>query len=106
KNVSASSTCSMLTTPAKASTPFWKSANLSGTTNRRRIRSHGVADTQGWITLFTSLRPAAQRVTVFTGSCMNVHFEEHTGQHGFRIAVASLDAEKSLNALSLPMIEA
>lgn len=37
---------------------------------------------------------------------MNVHFEEHTGQHGFRIAVASLDAEKSLNALSLPMIEA
>lgn len=36
---------------------------------------------------------------------MNVHFEEHPGQHGYRIAVASLDAEKSLNALSLPMIE-
>lgn len=37
---------------------------------------------------------------------MNVHFEERHGQHGYRIGIASLDAEKSLNALSLPMIEA
>ena len=37
---------------------------------------------------------------------MNVHFEERHAQHGYRIGIASLDAEKSLNALSLPMIEA
>lgn len=37
---------------------------------------------------------------------MNVHFEERHGQHGYRIGIASLDAEQSLNALSLPMIEA
>ncbi|MBB1520591.1 enoyl-CoA hydratase/isomerase family protein [Aquipseudomonas guryensis] len=37
---------------------------------------------------------------------MNVHFEERHGQHGYRIGIASLDAEKSLNALTLPMIEA
>ncbi|HBX55531.1 enoyl-CoA hydratase/isomerase family protein [Pseudomonas sp. UBA2684] len=37
---------------------------------------------------------------------MNVHFEERPSLHGFRIGIASLDAEKSLNALSLPMIEA
>jgi enoyl-CoA hydratase/carnithine racemase len=37
---------------------------------------------------------------------MNVIFEEHHSLHGLRIGVASLDAEKSLNALSLPMIEA
>lgn len=37
---------------------------------------------------------------------MNVQFEERTAQHGMRIGIASLDAEKSLNALSLPMIEA
>ncbi|AYC33934.1 enoyl-CoA hydratase/isomerase family protein [Pseudomonas cavernae] len=37
---------------------------------------------------------------------MNVIFEELSGQHGARIGIASLDAEPSLNALSLPMIEA
>lgn len=37
---------------------------------------------------------------------MNVMFEERPGLHGFRIGIATLDAEKSLNALSLPMIEA
>lgn len=37
---------------------------------------------------------------------MNVLFEERHGLHGFRIGIATLDAEKSLNALSLPMIEA
>ncbi|SDH93173.1 Enoyl-CoA hydratase/carnithine racemase [Pseudomonas benzenivorans] len=37
---------------------------------------------------------------------MNVIFEERPSLHGFHIGVASLDAEKSLNALSLPMIEA
>ena len=35
---------------------------------------------------------------------MNLHFEELTGSGGARIGIASLDAEKSLNALSLPMI--
>ncbi|AIC18540.1 MULTISPECIES: enoyl-CoA hydratase/isomerase family protein [Pseudomonas] len=35
---------------------------------------------------------------------MNLHFEELTGTDGARIAIASLDAEQSLNALSLPMI--
>ncbi|MGE8361392.1 enoyl-CoA hydratase/isomerase family protein [Pseudomonas sp.] len=37
---------------------------------------------------------------------MNVQFEERSSLHGYRIGIASLDAEKSLNALSLPMIEA
>ncbi|WP_437883077.1 enoyl-CoA hydratase/isomerase family protein [Pseudomonas sp. LRF_L74] len=37
---------------------------------------------------------------------MNVHFEERAGLHGYRIGLASLDAPKSLNALSLPMIGA
>ncbi|MCK1789716.1 enoyl-CoA hydratase/isomerase family protein [Pseudomonas violetae] len=37
---------------------------------------------------------------------MNLHFEELTGTDGARIGVATLDAEKSLNALSLPMINA
>ncbi|MHC8370723.1 enoyl-CoA hydratase/isomerase family protein [Pseudomonas sp. MDT1-85] len=37
---------------------------------------------------------------------MNLHFEELTGTDGARIGIASLDAEKSLNALSLPMINA
>lgn len=37
---------------------------------------------------------------------MNVRFEEHPTPHGYRIGVASLDAPKSLNALTLPMIEA
>lgn len=37
---------------------------------------------------------------------MNVSFEELIGADGARIGMASLDAEKSLNALSLPMIEA
>ena len=37
---------------------------------------------------------------------MNVTFEERPSPHGYRIGIASLDAEKSLNALSLPMIEA
>ncbi|MVW76500.1 enoyl-CoA hydratase/isomerase family protein [Pseudomonas xionganensis] len=37
---------------------------------------------------------------------MNVQFEERPAQQGMRIGIASLDAEKSLNALSLPMIEA
>lgn len=37
---------------------------------------------------------------------MNVTFEERPAQHGYCIGIASLDAEKSLNALSLPMIEA
>lgn len=36
---------------------------------------------------------------------MNVLFEERPSLHGFRIGIATLDAEKSLNALSLPMIE-
>ncbi|MGE7956654.1 enoyl-CoA hydratase/isomerase family protein [Pseudomonas sp. NPDC089530] len=35
---------------------------------------------------------------------MNLHFEELTGTDGARIGIASLDAEPSLNALSLPMI--
>ena len=35
---------------------------------------------------------------------MNLHFEELTGSGGARIGIASLDAPKSLNALSLPMI--
>ncbi|HSX69332.1 MAG TPA: hypothetical protein VLF16_00245, partial [Pseudomonas sp.] len=34
---------------------------------------------------------------------MNVTFEERPALHGFRIGIASLDAEKSLNALTLPM---
>lgn len=37
---------------------------------------------------------------------MNITFEERHGQHGYRIGIASLDAQKSLNALTLPMIEA
>ena len=37
---------------------------------------------------------------------MNLHFEELTGTDGARLGIASLDAEKSLNALSLPMIQA
>ncbi|NQD92222.1 enoyl-CoA hydratase/isomerase family protein [Pseudomonas sp. CrR25] len=37
---------------------------------------------------------------------MNVTFEERHSLHGFQIGIASLDAEKSLNALTLPMIEA
>ncbi|WP_278621291.1 enoyl-CoA hydratase/isomerase family protein [Ectopseudomonas oleovorans] len=37
---------------------------------------------------------------------MNLKFEERPSLHGYRIGIASLDAEKSLNALSLPMIEA
>ncbi|MDP3816083.1 enoyl-CoA hydratase/isomerase family protein [Pseudomonas sp.] len=37
---------------------------------------------------------------------MNVDFEERPAQHGYRIGIASLDASSSLNALSLPMIEA
>jgi len=35
---------------------------------------------------------------------MNLQFEELTGTDGARLGVATLDAEKSLNALSLPMI--
>ena len=37
---------------------------------------------------------------------MNVHFEELSGVDGALIGIASLAAEPSLNALSLPMIEA
>ncbi|MDO9320097.1 MAG: enoyl-CoA hydratase/isomerase family protein [Pseudomonas sp.] len=37
---------------------------------------------------------------------MNVIFAELHGQHGARIGVATLDATASLNALTLPMIEA
>lgn len=37
---------------------------------------------------------------------MNVTFEEKAGRHGARLGIATLDAEKTLNALSLPMIEA
>ncbi len=37
---------------------------------------------------------------------MNLHFEELTGVDGARVGVATLEAEKSLNALSLPMIQA
>lgn len=37
---------------------------------------------------------------------MNVHFEELSGVDGALIGIASLTAEPSLNALSLPMIEA
>lgn len=36
---------------------------------------------------------------------MNLHVEELTATGGARIAIATLDAEKSLNALSLPMIQ-
>lgn len=35
---------------------------------------------------------------------MNLQFEELTGTDGARLGIATLDAEKSLNALSLPMI--
>lgn len=37
---------------------------------------------------------------------MNLSFEELLGANGARIGIATLDAPKSLNALSLPMIEA
>jgi enoyl-CoA hydratase/carnithine racemase len=37
---------------------------------------------------------------------MNVQFETCSAQHGLSIGIATLDAEKSLNALSMPMIEA
>lgn len=37
---------------------------------------------------------------------MNVQFEERPSLHGYRIGIISLDAEKSLNALTLPMIQA
>ncbi|MBX9913506.1 MAG: enoyl-CoA hydratase/isomerase family protein [Pseudomonadaceae bacterium] len=37
---------------------------------------------------------------------MNVQFEERHGQQGDRIGIATLDAPSSLNALSLPMINA
>jgi len=37
---------------------------------------------------------------------MNLTFEERPSLHGYRIGIATLDAEKSLNALSLPMIKA
>jgi len=37
---------------------------------------------------------------------MNLHFEELPAQDGARIGIATLDAEKSLNALSLPMLNA
>ncbi|MGZ0785010.1 enoyl-CoA hydratase/isomerase family protein [Pseudomonas saponiphila] len=36
---------------------------------------------------------------------MNLHVEALTGSDGARIAIATLDAEKTLNALSLPMIQ-
>ena len=37
---------------------------------------------------------------------MNVLFEERPSRHGYRIGIATLDAAPSLNALSLPMLEA
>lgn len=37
---------------------------------------------------------------------MNLHFEEMSGVDGARLGIATLNAEKSLNALSLPMIQA
>lgn len=37
---------------------------------------------------------------------MNVIFEERPSRHGYRLGVATLDAEQSLNAVTLPMIEA
>lgn len=37
---------------------------------------------------------------------MNVTFEERPSLHGYRIGIATLDAEQSLNAVSLPMLEA
>jgi enoyl-CoA hydratase/carnithine racemase len=37
---------------------------------------------------------------------MNVHFQQLPAQHGRQIGVATLDAEKSLNALSLEMVDA
>lgn len=37
---------------------------------------------------------------------MNILFEERHGQHGTRIGIATLNAPRSLNALTLPMIEA
>ncbi|MCU1735791.1 MULTISPECIES: enoyl-CoA hydratase/isomerase family protein [Pseudomonas] len=36
---------------------------------------------------------------------MNLHFEELTGINGARLGIATLDAEHTLNALSLPMIQ-
>ena len=37
---------------------------------------------------------------------MKVTFEDRPALHGTRIAIATLDAPRQLNALSLPMIEA
>ncbi len=37
---------------------------------------------------------------------MNVIFEERPSHHGWRIGIATLAAEQSLNAISLPMVEA
>ncbi|SEK81198.1 Enoyl-CoA hydratase/carnithine racemase [Atopomonas hussainii] len=37
---------------------------------------------------------------------MNVQFEQRPSLHGYQIGIATLDSAKSLNALSLPMIEA
>jgi enoyl-CoA hydratase/carnithine racemase len=66
-----------------------------------------------------SIRPIAHgiRCTGHTGSAdalgiddgedsMNPHFEELTGVDGARLGIATLAAEKSLNALTLPMLEA
>ncbi|MFC3609168.1 enoyl-CoA hydratase/isomerase family protein [Stutzerimonas tarimensis] len=36
---------------------------------------------------------------------MNVIFEERLGHHGARLGIATLDSEKTLNALNLPMAE-
>ena len=89
-----------------------KNAKLSGITNELKA-------TVGWTTLFLSTAPppswwtntalstlrraSARETKVFK---MNVIFEELHGQHGARIGIATLDAAKSLNALTLPMIEA
>lgn len=37
---------------------------------------------------------------------MNVIFEERPAPHGIRIGIVTLDSEKTLNALTLPMVEA
>src|SRR5690606_2136695 len=88
KSANASSTCSTPTTPAKGSMPSWRSATRSGAIDE------------------PDRRPQARPCGCDPRLPMNVIFEEKSGLHGARIGIATLDAEKSLNALSLPMIEA
>lgn len=90
RSASASSICSTPRTPAKGSTPSSRSAIPSGATAEPSHRT----------------RRAAPQPARAESPDMNVLFEERPSLHGFRIGIATLDAEKSLNALSLPMIEA